>query len=133
MSKSKKKKKSSPAKAQEREELRRMRTEMQMKQNRRALLAIAGIVLCIVIAVACVIAATNASPTVYTAEQYAQLENGMSYEEVTKLLGSKGDAVKEASSEEVQTYIWTNDDGSHITVTFVDDAATGFNQKGLDG
>lgn len=135
MSKSKKKKKNNAAKAEERQELRRMRTEMQLKQNRRFLLILAGLIICIIIAVACVIAAANSRSTSYTAEQYAQLEKGMRYEEVIELLGNEGTSVLDGTDSEgasgVQTYIWTNDDGSHINITFVDDVVTGFSQSGL--
>lgn len=133
MSKSKKRKKQTAATAEQREELRRQKAELQSKQNRRVMLLLAGIVLCVVISIACVAAAMMSKPVVYTAEQYDQLKNGMTYEEVVDLMGSRGSVISggEQDGEGVQTYLWANEDNSHISVTFVDGAVKGFSQKNL--
>ncbi len=133
MSKSKKRKKQTVVTAEQREEQRRQKAELQSKQNRRVMLLLAGIVLCVVISIACIAAAMTSKPVVYTAGQYAQLENGMSYEAVVELMGSKGSVISGGGQdgEGVQTYLWANEDNSHISVTFVDGEVKAFSQKNL--
>lgn len=130
MSKSKKKKKNSVS-AEEREALRQERAELTAKQNRRLVYLFGGVIICVVILIAALMAPFNAGKSEgYTAGQYQRLETGMSYQQVVSLLGDEGEVVS-GSSDTVQTFIWSNEDGSNITVTFVDDEVSAFNQKGL--
>ena len=131
MSKTKKKKKLTAAKREERAAEHRERAELAAKQNRRMFWLIAGIVICIALLTAFLVASFHmGTPNGYTYTQYQRLQTGMSYEQVTNLLGDDGTALT-GSDGAVKTYVWTNEDGSNITVTFVDDAVSAFNQKGL--
>ena len=130
MSKSKKKKKNSVS-AEEKEALRQERAELTAKPNRRLVYLFGGVIICVVILIAALMAPFNAGNSEgYTAGQYQRLETGMSYQQVVSLLGDEGEVVS-GSSDTVQTFIWSNEDGSNITVTFVDDEVSAFNQKGL--
>ena len=130
MSKSKKKKRNS-VRAEEKEALRQERAELAAKQNRRLVYLFGGVIICVVILIAALMAPFNAGKSEgYTYGQYQRIETGMSYQQVTKLLGGEGETVP-GSSDAVQTYIWSNEDGSNITITFTEDKVSGFNQKGL--
>ena len=130
MSKSKKKKRNS-VRAEEKEALRQERAELAAKQNRRLVYLFGGVIICVVILIAALMAPFNAGKSEgYTYGQYQRLETGMSYQQVVSLLGDEGEVVS-GSSDTVQTFIWSNEDGSNITVTFVDDEVSAFNQKGL--
>lgn len=132
MSKSKKKrKKNAQISPEEREALRQERAELTAKQNRRMLYLIGGIIICIVILIAALVAPFNTGKADgYTYGQYQRLRTGMSHQQVVKILGDEGKALSSASSAE-DTYIWKNKDGTQITITFEDDAIVSFNQKGL--
>ena len=130
MAKSKKKKKNSIS-AEDREALRRERAEIKAKQNRRTVYMLVGVIICLVILIAALAAPFNARKSGgYTYGRYQRIETGMSYQQITKLMGDKGVNVSGGSGP-VQTYVWTNEDGSNITVTFTDDKVSAFNQKGL--
>ena len=133
MSKSKKKRKNNHVSAEEKAALRQERAELRAKQNRRALYAIGGFIICAVILIALLIATLGFHPEArYTAEQYQQLQTGMSYEQVVDVLGHEGEAAEGSSgADDAQTYIWSNDDGSSITVTFTEDAASAIDQEGI--
>ena len=132
MSKTKKKKRSSAAHAAEKEQQRQERAEMRAKENRKALYILGGFIVTGIILVAMLIATfTVDGPKGYTAGQYQMLETGMSYERVVDLLGDGGTA-RDASAEEGEgTYVWSNDDGSSITITFRDGAVYAYDQEGL--
>ena len=133
MSKSKKKRKNNRVSAEEKAALRQERAELRAKQNRRALYAICGFIICAVILIALLIATLGFHPEArYTAEQYQQLQTGMSYEQVVDVLGHEGEAAEGSSgTDDSQTYIWSNDDGSSITVTFTGDTASAIDQDGI--
>ncbi len=133
MSKSKKKRKNNRVSAEEKAALRQERAELRAKQNRRALYAIGGFIICAVVLVALLVATLRFHPEArYTAEQYQQLQTGMSYEQVVDVLGHEGEAAEGGSgTDDSQTYIWSNDDGSSITVTFTGDTASAIDQEGI--
>lgn len=59
--------------------------------------------------------------TLYTMHEYRQIETGMSYEEVVELLGAEGTKIGVHSSDErSDMLVWTNPDGSRLTVLFAD-------------
>lgn len=134
MSKSKKKKKNPRVSAEEKAVIRQEKAEMRSRQNRRALILLACIVIIIVLLVA-MLAGTFNTGRRYTAEKYAQIESGMSYYQITDIMGTDGESLSgnETSSngEGIETYTWSNRDGSHITITFVDDQVAGFSQNGI--
>lgn len=134
MSKSKKKKKNSRVSAEERAAIHQKKAEMRSKQSRQALILLACVVIIIVLLVA-MLAGTFSTGRRYTAEKYAQIESGMSYYQITDIMGTDGENLSgdETSSdgEGIETYTWSNRDGSHITVTFVDDQVAGFSQDGI--
>lgn len=65
-----------------------------------------------------------------TMEKYSQLKNGMSYENVSQILGSKGEMLSSGDllGSEITTYVWKNPDGGNLTVVFSN--KTGLFMKG---
>ena len=63
-----------------------------------------------------------------TLEKYEQLDTGMTYEQVAKIIGGQGKELKLSSRKELTrdeiagnqfvTYTWKNPDGSGMTATF---------------
>lgn len=132
MSKTKKKKRVSASRAAEKEQLRQERAELRAKENRKAIYILGGFIVTGIILVAMLIATfSTGSPEGYTAGQYQRLETGMSYERVVALLGDEGTAQDSSAAEGEGTYVWSNDDGSSITVTFRDGAVYSFDQEGI--
>ena len=62
-----------------------------------------------------------------TTENYDKLKAGMSQEEVEAILGSP-DACSDSMTSKC---IWGDENGKHIRVRFVADAAIGFSKKDL--
>jgi len=65
----------------------------------------------------------------YNLEKYRQIEMGDSYAAVAELLGNPGEAL--VDGDRLDQYIWENEDGSNISVTFYDDQVTGRSQAYL--
>lgn len=132
MSKTKKKKRTSASRTAEKEQLRQERAEMRAKENRKALYVLGGFIVTGIILVAMLIATfSTGSSEGYTAGQYQRLETGMSYERVIDLLGGEGSAQDASATEGEGTYVWSNDDGSSITITFRDGVIYSYDQEGL--
>ncbi len=70
-----------------------------------------------------------------TLDEYNSIENGMTYKEVTKLIGSKGTSTSESSSGNITIKIitWYGNGiaGSNANVTFTNNKVTGKAQVGL--
>lgn len=70
-----------------------------------------------------------------TMDKYSQIENGMTYDEVKKIIGEDGveSVATENDATNIQIYQWAGEmPGSNITVSFQDDAVTSATQVGLD-
>lgn len=68
-------------------------------------------------------------------DKYNQIENGMTYDEVKKIIGEDGveSVAAENDATNIQIYQWAGEmPGSNITVSFQDDAVTSATQVGLD-
>jgi hypothetical protein len=65
----------------------------------------------------------------YTLDMYLQIDMGCTYEEVTAITGSSGEA--SVDGDVVKQYIWQNEDGSNISVTFTDGEANAKTQAYL--
>ena len=70
-----------------------------------------------------------------TMEEYNQIDNGMTYEEVTEIIGSQGSlsSTVTANGTTIEIYTWYGDGvaGSNANVTFTNDSVTGKAQVGL--
>lgn len=70
-----------------------------------------------------------------TLDEYNAIENGMSYDEVVEIIGSKGTSTSEASSGnysiKIITWYGNGMAGSNANVTFTNDKVTGKAQIGL--
>ena len=68
-----------------------------------------------------------------TLEQYSNIENGMTLEEVENILGQgEENASTEAGGVIVKSYQWTNKDGSNIQIMFQDGKVNTKAQAGLE-
>ncbi|MDF2873179.1 MAG: hypothetical protein K0R05_4754 [Anaerocolumna sp.] len=71
-----------------------------------------------------------------TLDEYTSIKNGMTYEEVVKLIGSEGTSMSESSAGNISIKIisWYGNglDGSNANVTFTNDKVTGKAQIGLN-
>lgn len=65
----------------------------------------------------------------YTLDMYLQIGMGSTYEEVVAITGSPGEA--SVDGDVIKQYLWTNDDGSNISVTFTDGKANAKTQAYL--
>lgn len=82
---------------------------------------------------------TTESETEYiTLDEFNQIKNGMTYEQVVKIIGCEGKLVTSSDiyGSTSQTYAWSSKDMGGITygasVVFVDGKVTGKTQVGLD-
>ena len=68
-----------------------------------------------------------------TAERYSQLENGMTYDQVARILGSDGEEVSSSDLGGTSTrmYAWKNGDGSNMSAMFQNGALVMKAQFGL--
>ncbi|SMO38524.1 DUF3862 domain-containing protein [Melghirimyces algeriensis] len=68
-----------------------------------------------------------------TKEKYEQVKNGMSYDEVVKVIGFEGEEQSQSEVGEYKTviYTWKNPDGSNMTATFQNGELTSKAQFGL--
>lgn len=66
----------------------------------------------------------NNNPPTMTKEEYDQIKNGMTYEEVTKIVGGDGKLVEssDGSNEKIEMYAWegTGEPGANAIITFVE-------------
>ena len=69
------------------------------------------------------------SEATITPEQFEQIENGMTYDEVTDLVGSEGE--KQSESNGKVTYNWRGEDGGTVSVIFDNGQVTTKSQFGL--
>jgi hypothetical protein len=63
-----------------------------------------------------------------TKDNYEKLEVGMSQDEVKAIIGSSGNCAKSMGT---LTCIWGSEEGKHIQVRFIADAAVTFSNNGL--
>lgn len=63
-----------------------------------------------------------------TKENYQQLKAGMSYEEVTAIIGK---ATRCEDSLGTNRCVWGDENGTHVKINFISDTALLFSQKGL--
>ena len=134
MAKSKKKKKNTRISAEEKAALRQERSELRAKQNRKAILALGGLIICATLLIAMLVGAGSTGKK-YNMAKFEQLHNGMSYAEVGEVLGADGEVANEdgSSQETPGSYIWTNRNGSSITAVFDEnDTLVAAYQDGLD-
>lgn len=70
-----------------------------------------------------------------TMENYENIKNGMTYEEVVKLLGSNGEETRSSTigKIELKSYKWEGDDYKRIYVNFRDNKVNSKTQSGLAG
>ncbi len=70
-----------------------------------------------------------------TMENYEKIKNGMTYEEVTELLGSKGEETRSSTigKIELKSYKWEGDNYKRIYVNFRDNKVNSKTQSGLSG
>lgn len=73
--------------------------------------------------------AAVADDRTYTLDMYLQISMGSTYEDVTVLTGSPGNA--SVDGDVIKQYLWENEDGSNISVTFSDGKATAKTQAYL--
>lgn len=68
-----------------------------------------------------------------TADKFSQLKNGMSYEDVVKILGSEGTQTSSSKfgKTEVSSYKWEGDKYQRVYATFKDNKMTSKTQSGL--
>ena len=126
-----KKKKNTRMPADEWQAQRRARQEEQVKQSRKALWLIVAFVACIVALLATMFAFFDRGTLEpVTAEQYAQLETGMSYDSAVEIMGRKGDRDGKNSAGD-QIYTWENKDGTSASVSVRDNEVTTVSQDGL--
>ena len=134
MAKSKKKKKNTRISAEEKAALRQERSELRAKQNRKAILALGGLIICATLLIAMLVGAGSTGKK-YNMAKFEQLHNGMSYTEVVDVLGAEGEAANDdgSSQEAPASYVWTNRNGSGITAVFDEnDTLVAVYQDGLD-
>lgn len=65
----------------------------------------------------------------YTLDMYLQISMGSTYEDVTVLMNSPGNA--SVDGDVIKQYLWENEDGSNISVTFSDGKANAKTQAYL--
>lgn len=65
----------------------------------------------------------------YTLDMYLQIDMGCTYEEATAVTGSSGEA--SVDGDVIKQYLWENEDGSNISVTFSDGKANAKTQAYL--
>lgn len=65
----------------------------------------------------------------YTIDRYMQIQLDHSYDDVTAIMKSPGDA--SVDGEVLKQYLWENEDGSNISVTFYDGRVTAKTQAYL--
>ena len=77
-------------------------------------------------------AAESSEPAIM--EQYTQLENGMSYDEVKEVMGADGEEVENENGDaNSKVYQWTDKDtDAKIKVTCQDDKAVSFAQEDFE-
>lgn len=70
-----------------------------------------------------------------TMANYEKIKNGMTYDEVSELLGSKGEETRSstAGKSEYKSYKWEGDKYKRIYVNFRDDKVNSKSQSGLSG
>jgi len=70
-----------------------------------------------------------------TMASYEKITNGMSYDDVVKLLGSKGEETRSSTigKIELKSYKWEGDNYKRIYVNFRDDKVNSKTQSGLSG
>lgn len=70
-----------------------------------------------------------------TMENYEKIKNGMTYDEVAELLGSKGEETRSSTigKIELKSYKWEGDNYKRIYVNFRDDEVNSKTQSGLSG
>jgi hypothetical protein len=61
--------------------------------------------------------------------QYQSIQEGMSYQEASKIFGRLG--VESASAQNINSYHWQNPDGSVVAVTFINNQVQSKSQHGL--
>ena len=134
MAKSKKKRKNARVTTEETAALRRERSALRAQQNRKAILALGGLILCSALLIAMLVGAGSTGKK-YNMAKFEQLHNGMSYTEVVDVLGAEGEAANDdgSSQEAPASYVWTNRNGSGITAVFDEnDTLVAVYQDGLD-
>lgn len=86
------------------------------------------------------VALTGCSSKVVTLDEFNQIANGMSYSDVTTIIGESGTEVSSGATPEVpgvmesvdtKIYSWENPDGSNMLATFQNDALINKAQAGL--
>ncbi|SJZ52992.1 DUF3862 domain-containing protein [Selenihalanaerobacter shriftii] len=70
---------------------------------------------------------------IYTKRQFEKIQTSMTYDEVTNLLGNDGNVVSRSSASLYNTaaYLWQNQDGSNMTITFQNGEVISKRQNGL--
>lgn len=77
---------------------------------------------------------TAADAVEITADQFSEVQNGMSYEEVCNVLGGAGteDSYSEIMGSETVSYTWSGSSlGSNATIIFIDGKVSSMTQVGL--
>ncbi len=89
-----------------------------------------AIMVCVLFLVGC-----SSSPDDITMEEYNQIENGMTYDEVVEIIGSQGELSTESEYEgyTIEIYTWYADKtiGSNANVTFENGKVSAKAQVGL--
>ena len=73
--------------------------------------------------------AAAADDRAYSFDMYLQIDMDSTYEEVTAIIGSPGEA--SVNGDVIKQYLWQNEDGSNISVTFSDGKANAKTQAYL--
>ena len=74
--------------------------------------------------------AVSTDPGKITFEKFNQIQQGMTYQEVTQILGREGELMSEAGS--MRMYTWKNEDGgSNMNVTLDNNRVVAKGQMGL--
>jgi len=63
-----------------------------------------------------------------TMENYQQLEAGMTYEEVTAIIGTANECKESLGTNRC---VWGDEEGVHVKINFISDNAVMFSHKGL--
>lgn len=63
-----------------------------------------------------------------TMENYQQLKAGMTYDEVTSIIGSAKECKESLGTNRC---VWGDEDGVHVKINFISDAAVLFSHEGL--
>jgi len=73
------------------------------------------------------------APSIVTQAKYDQIREGMTYEDVSQIIGTSGKEISRADSSGSTTvvYYWLNADNSSMNATFRDGRLTGKTQFGL--